>query len=382
MLRLHDPITILRPMNRLWNIDKKTSRALTVAALLCCGAAQAQSEYKLFSDKELVIATKEAPPFVIKRADGTLSGISIDLWRQIAEQLHLRYHFSEQETVEDLLNGVQNGSFDLAIAAVTETAARQRLVDFTQPFYSTGLGVAVPMDENIWTSILRSMVSFGFFQAVLVLLLLSVCVGTLIWVIERRKTEHFKGGIKGLGTGLWWSTIAMTRGGAAQNAPATLPGRIVATAWMIASVITFAIFTAGITSTLTKRELQGAVHSVNDLRSVRVGAPMGTTTVEYLKRQRIAHRPYPNPTAGLIALQAHAIDAFVYDKPLLTWMILQQHSGTLRVLDISFDTQNYAIVLPKGSALGQILNTPLLEQTESEWWEQTLYEYLGKKEEN
>jgi polar amino acid transport system substrate-binding protein len=33
---------------------------------------------------------------------------------------------------------------------------------------------------------------------------------------------------------------------------------------MIASVITIAIFTAGITSTLTKRELQGVVHSVND----------------------------------------------------------------------------------------------------------------------
>jgi polar amino acid transport system substrate-binding protein len=369
-------------MNWLWNIGKKTASALTVAALLICGAAQAQSEHQLISDKELVIATKEAPPFVIKRADGTLYGISIDLWRQIAEQLHLHYHFSEQETVEDLLNGVQNGSFDLAIGAVTATAARQRVVDFTQPFYSTGLAVAVPVDQSVWTSILRTIVSFGFFQAVLALLFLAVCIGILIWVLERKKNEHFKGGIKGLGAGVWWSTIAMTRGGAAQNAPATLAGRIVATGWMIASVITFAIFTAGITSTLTKRELQGAVHSVNDLRSVRVGAPAGTTTVEYLSRQRILHRPYANPRAGLIALQAHAIDAFVYDKPLLTWMILQQYSDTLRVLDISFDTQNYAIVLPKGSALGQVLNTPLLEQTESERWEQTLYEYLGKKGEN
>jgi len=369
-------------MNRLWKIIKKTAWALTAAALLVCDAAQARSEHQFIPDKELVIATKEAPPFVIKRADGTLYGISIDLWRQIAEQLHLRYHFSEQASVEDLLNGVQDGSFDLAIAAVTATAARERVVDFTQPFYSTGLGVAVPVDENVWTSILRTIVSFGFFQAVLALLLLAICVGTLIWLLERKKTEHFKGGITGLGTGVWWSTIAMTRGGAAQSAPATLPGRIVATGWMIASVITFAILTAGITSTLTKRELQGVVHSINDLRSVRVGAPIGTTTIEYLNRQRIAHRTYPNSTAGLIALQAHAIDAFVYDKPLLTWMILQQHSGALRMLDISFDTQNYAIALPKGSALGRILNTPLLKQTESEWWEQTLYQYLGQKEGN
>jgi ABC-type amino acid transport substrate-binding protein len=151
---------------------------------------------------------------------------------------------------------------------------------------------------------------------------------------------------------------------------------------MITSVITFAILTAGITSTLTKWELQGVVHSVNDLRSVRVGAPIGTTTDEYLNRQRIAHRRYPNPAAGLSALQAHAIDAFVYDKPLLTWMVLQQHSGTLRVLDISFDTQNYAVVLPKGGALGGILNTLLLEQTESDWWEEMVHRYLGNKDEN
>jgi ABC-type amino acid transport substrate-binding protein len=359
--------------------------SFTIAIVLSGGAgsaACAQSALQPIPDKELVVGTKEAPPFVMKRADGTLYGISIDLWRQIAQELRLHYRFAERETVEDLLKGTQDGSFDAAIAAVTATAARERVVDFTQPFYSTGLGVAVATEENTWTAILRTLISFGFFQAVLALLGFALCVGFVIWLIERKKTEHYAGGVKGLGAGIWWSTLAMTRGGAAQNAPATLAGRIVATGWLIASVITFAIFTAGITSTLTKRELQGAVHSVNDLRSVRVGAPAGSTTIDYLNRQRIKYRAYPNPQAGLVALQAHAIDAFVYDKPLLTWLILQEYSSTLRVLDITFDTQNYAIALPKGSALARALDRPLLEQTESDWWEQTLYQYLGKRDSN
>ena len=380
----HDinPLSISWPMSRLKAAEAKAATALTAAVFFICGAGQAQSEYQFTPEKELVIATKEAPPFVMKRSDGTLYGISIDLWRQIAEQLHLRYHFSEHETVQELLRGIEEGSFDAAIAAVTATGARERVVDFTQPFYSTGLGVAVPADENAWSSVFRTMLSFGFFQAVLALVLLAVCVGCLIWLLERNKTEHFNGGLKGLGAGVWWSTIAMTRGGAAQNAPATLAGRIVATAWMIASVITIAIFTAGITSTLTKRELQGVVHSVNDLRSVRVGATTGTTTVEYFGRQRISYHGFPTPQAGLEALQAHRIDAFVYDKPLLTWLVLQEYSSTLRVLDITFDTQNYAIALPKGSALRPILDAPLLEQIESDWWEQALFQYLGKKESN
>ena len=149
--------------------------------------------------------------------------------------------------------------------------------------------------------------------------------------------------------------------------------------WMIASIIAIAVFTAGITSTLTRRELQGVVHNVNDLRSVRVGALAGSSTVNYLDRQRMSHRSFANAQDGLAALQAGAIDAFVYDKPLLTWIVLHDFSTTLRMLDIVFDTQNYAIALPKGSPLRAALNAPLLEETESDWWQQTLFQYLGRK---
>lgn len=351
--------------------------ALLAAALLC-GTSQAQPANPSISDKELVIATKEAPPFVIKQPDGTFHGISIDFWRRMADRLHLQYRFSEQPTVQALVKGTAEGSFDAAIAALTVTAARDRVLDFTQPFYSTGLGIAVSIGESRWMSISRALLSFGFLQAVLVLVGIAILVGFVIWLLERDKTEHFRGGAKGLGTGLWWSAIAMTQAGAAQNAPATLPGRMVAIGWMIASIIVIAVFTAGITSTLTKRELQGAVNSVNDLRSVRVGAPVGSTSADYLDHERIPHRGFGGQGAGLKALQAGAIDAFVYDKPLLTWLVLRDFSSTLPVLDVMFDSQNYAIALPKGSPLGQILNFPLLEATESDWWQQRLFEYLGK----
>jgi ABC-type amino acid transport substrate-binding protein len=361
-------------------VNRARAFGALAAIVLCCGTAQAQPANPPISDGELVIGTKEAPPFVIKQPDGTLHGISIDLWRRVADRLHLRYRFAEQPTVQALVAGTAEGSFDAAIAALTVTAARERAVDFTQPFYSTGLGIAVPVGESRWMSISRALLSFGFFQAVLALVSIAISVGFVIWLLERGKTEHFRGGAKGLGTGLWWSAIAMTQAGAAQNAPATLPGRMVAMGWMIASVIVIAVFTAGITSTLTKREMQGAVTSVNDLRSVRVGAPAGSTSADYLDHQRIRHRSFDGPQEGLKALQAGTIDAFVYDKPLLTWLVLRDFPSTLRVLDATFDSQNYAIALPKGSPLSQQLNVPLLEETESDWWQQTLFEYLGKNE--
>ena len=127
------------------------NRAQAFGALLAVVSfqgTQAQPANPPISGRELIIATKEAPPFVIKGGDGTLHGISIDLWRRIADRLQLRYQFSEQATVQALLAGTAEGSFDAAIAALTVTAARDRIVDFTQPFYATGLGIAVPLSES------------------------------------------------------------------------------------------------------------------------------------------------------------------------------------------------------------------------------------------
>jgi polar amino acid transport system substrate-binding protein len=360
------------------------AQALTVlvTVTLSCqhGRAQPATVDPSIPDRELVIGTKEAPPFAIKQPDGAWRGISIDLWRRIADRLHLRYRLSEQPTVQALVDGTAGGSLDAAMAAITVTAARERGVDFTHPFYATGLGVAVSLNEGRWMSIFRALISFGFLQAVLALLGIALCIGFVVWLLERRKTEHFGGGAKGLATGVWWSAIAMTQAGAAQNAPATLPGRIVAMGWMIASVIAIAVFTAGITSTLTRQELRGTIHTINDLRSVRVGSVAGSAGIDYLDRQRISHRGFAGPQEGLKALQAGTIDAFVYDKPLLTWLVLQDYSTTLRMLDLTFDSQNYAIALPKGSPLRAALNAALLEEIESEWWERTLFQYLGRKQ--
>ena len=96
---------------------------------------------------------------------------------------------------------------------------------------------------------------------------------------------------------------------------------------MIVSIVTIAVFTASVTSVLTIKHLQGAVHGVSDLSAVRVGAVAGTSTEETLSRLRINYKTFATPQDGLRALRAHSLDAFVYDKPLLAW-IIQQNFGS------------------------------------------------------
>ena len=343
-------------------------------------AAQAQSP-NMAAGPELVVGIKEAPPFAIKSADGEWQGISADLWRRVTAEIGLRYRFVEARTANDLIEGVVGRKFDVAIGALTITPERERIVDFTQPYYVTGLGIAVPAAELAsWLPVIRSMTSFGFLQAVLALVGLSLTAGLLVWLFERRHNEHFSGTfIRGLSSSVWWSTAAMTQRGAGDFRPMTLPGRVVAILWMVVSIIVIAVFTAGLTSALTARKLQGTVQNVRDLTSIRVGTVSETSTTDTLARMRIAHRDFATVPAGLKALRDGEIDAFVHDRSLLAWTIAQENSSSVRLLDITFEPQTYGFALPNNSSLRKSLNLALLNAAQSDWWHATLFRYLGER---
>jgi polar amino acid transport system substrate-binding protein len=305
------PLILIGRLLMISPISPQGILALASTALIFIGPCQAQAvDTTISSEKELVIGTKEAPPFSMKATDGNWIGISIDLWRRIADELHLRYRFAEEPDVQNLINGVAAGRFDAAVAALTVTATRERIVDFTEPFYVTGLGIAVPArGEANWLPIIRTMTSFGFAQAIGALIGLALVMGLVVWLFERRHNEHFGGGVtKGLSTGVWWSTVAMTQRHTGDLGPRTLLGRTVAIIWMIGSVVAIAIFTASITSVLTIKHLQGAVHEVSDLSYVRVGAVAGTSTEDTLSRLQIAYRKFVTPEDGLKSLHKHSIE--------------------------------------------------------------------------
>ena len=90
----------------------------------------------------MIVGTKVAPPFAMKSDDGSWSGISIELWRRIATDLHLSYRF-EEVSLDELITGTAGHRLDAAIAAITVTATRAESVDFTQPYYATSLGITV-----------------------------------------------------------------------------------------------------------------------------------------------------------------------------------------------------------------------------------------------
>jgi polar amino acid transport system substrate-binding protein len=329
--------------------------------------------------KTLVVGTKHVPPFAVKKPDGTWAGISIELWREIAAALDLDYQLREM-TLEEMLEDLRSASIDAAVAALTVTAEREQTMDFTHPFHTSGLGIAVSGKNKAgWLAVIEGFLSLTFLKVVLVLAAVLFVAGLLVWVFERRRNpEQFGGDVpKGLGAAFWWSAVTMTTVGYGDKAPQTFGGRMVALVWMFTSVIIISSFTASITSALTVKKLELSVQGPEDLPKVRVVTVRGSTSETYLRNQRITARLCENPLEGLRSVAAGEADAMVYDAPVLRYLITNEFRGTLEVLPQKFERQYYAIGLPEGSGLREPINRVLVEKTSQAHWQDVLYRYLG-----
>ena len=350
--------------------------AFTVLITLCVSGGEAQE--RLVSGRTLIVGTKEAPPFAMK-TDGTWTGISIDLWHQIADELGLKFEFRESD-LQGLLDGVAKGSFDLAVAALTITSEREKRFDFSHPFHTTGLGIAVAAKtRNPWLTVLKRFLSPAFLKVVAALSVLLLVVGFLIWWFERKKNQQQFGGspAKGIGSGFWWSAVTMTTVGYGDKAPVTLAGRIVALIWMFAAIIIISSFTAAITSSLTVTQLQSPVRGPEDLPKARVGTISGTTSASYLRENEISFQAYKTPLEGLRDVGEGKIDALIYDAPILRYLIKQKFKGTVDVVPRTFLRQDYGIAMPEGSPLREPINRVLLQKICEPAWQVTLHRYLG-----
>lgn len=355
-------------------------RILSISILLCTALpASAQRDVAAQSEGPLLIGTKEAPPFAMKADDGQWTGISIQLWEQIAELLELDYTYEETD-LQGLLDGVAGGRYDAGVAALTVTAERERTLDFTHPFHTTGLSIAVRrVQEGAWVAVVERFFSLQFAKVLAALVLVLFTAGVLVWLFERRRNpEEFGGGfLRGIGSAFYWSAVTMTTVGYGDKAPKSFFGRIVAMVWMFAAIIIISSFTAAIASALTVGQLKSPVQSPRDLPKVRVGSVLDSSSAKYLQRTHITFEEYSSLGACMDALANAEVDAVVYDAPLLKYLTKTEYQGTLRVLPLIFERQDYAIALPEASPLRERMNRVILQHIRTEIWRDMLQDYLG-----
>ncbi len=354
---------------------------LGVGVSIACGSvARADDGSPPPPSRTLVIGTKVSPPFAMKGEDGTWTGLSIELWREIALDLHLEYRIEEFD-LPGLLAAVENGTVDVGVGAITINAQREQVMDFSHPIYTTGLSIATRATSHRAgvLAAAASFVTWDFAEIVAGLLLLLALSGAVVWLVERRANNaQFGGGpVHGIAAGLWWSAVTMTTVGYGDKAPVTPIGRMVALVWMVASIVVFSFFTASITSTLTVNRLGSALRGPEDLRSGRVATVAGSTSAAYLDRRDIGYVEVDSVRAGLAAVRSGEVDAMVYDEPMLRYTAGRGGVDDITVLPNTFRRQAYGFALPPGSTFREQLNRALLREEARERWSALVEHFVG-----
>ncbi len=327
---------------------------------------------------KLVVGTVPVPPFIIKNADGTWGGISMDLWKEVARRLKLDYEVREM-VAADLGDPAKMAAVDVFVS-LNVSVDREATMDLTHAFYSTGLAIAVaPKDNGGLLATLGAIFTAKFARLIAALMAVLLGIGVLMWLAERRRNEQQFGGsaAHGIGAGLWWSAVTMTTVGYGDKSPVTFFGRVLGLFWMFAAILIISSFTASIASALTVNQLASAVSGPGDLPKVKVGTVDPSQGARYLVRRQIKFKGYKNAAEAIDGLANGEVDAIVYEAPILQYQIKNRPDAGLQVLDGTFDNHGYALALKQGSALREAVNLALLQYIASDDWSNVLAKYLG-----
>ena len=317
--------------------------------------------------KELRVGVSGSPPFVMEE-DSQLSGISIEIWKDVAERLDQPYKFIVQPNTNANVKAVADGSVDLAIGPISITSTRlaNPKIDFTQPYYHGYEGLLIPQKPPGLITRLRPFIGWAALSSVGILISLLFIFGNLIWLAERRKnTEQFpRQYLHGVGNGMWFGLVTLTTVGYGDRAPQSRSGRTIAGIWMIISLVAVSSITAGLASAFTL-SLAGLTPSAfrekNDLRGKKIAVVEGTTSLRWGKMYEIDAFLTKDLNAAIQVLKQGKVEGIIFDEAPLRHYLKQNKTSKLKLANFPLAIQTYGFVLPMGSPLRNRLNIELLD---------------------
>jgi ABC-type amino acid transport substrate-binding protein len=354
------------------NLVRRLTAALVFLVLAGFAAAQ---------DAPLKVAVYDVPPYGHVESDGSIDGLSVDLWRRAAESLGRQYHLVPVTQMEEVLKGLERKDYDAAIGAITITPARLARVDFSYPAHRSGVAVAVRQDAGA----MAALTSYGSVLGELTPLIaltfaLLIVMGVAMWLAERPMRPHgHESVVDTLRDGIYWAVVTMTTVGYGDKTPKTTAGRVIAVVWMLASVALVSILSTSIVSRMTAERVVGGLRLTEaDLVGKRLAAVAHSSGAEYLDERHLRYASFDDLAAAVTALGRGQADAVVNSIGALQYLVSStRFKNTIRPPQAVLEPAYMAIALPLGSPLKKPLDEALVEITASQEWRQVEDGYFG-----
>ncbi len=338
--------------------------------------------YPLFAD-HIVVVVKPVPPFVIND-NGKLSGYSIDLWNEVAKEAGWNdVEMKVVTTVPEMIDALKSGQADVAVGALSITAERAKVIDFSHPFYDSGLDIMVkggggpgPIELLVRLLTPSLLLTFGGIMVALII------VSHILWWVERKHNHedfpHHYG--KGMIESIWWTTCVLIGGMCMNKDPKGLTGRIVGTAWALVGIAMISYLTATATTIMTVDSLGGDINGPKDLIGKSVATLSGTSAEHYLQGMHVTVVGFKTLDDAVDALKLGKVKAVVYDSPVMMYYLAQNESKELHLVGHLFDKQKYGFGLQLNSKLRKDLNNTLLSVEETDFIEKLDKDYFTPTE--
>lgn len=124
-------------MKKIYNFVK-----IMLFVFCCFNSVEAQEKiYKIATDVDF-------PPFEFRDENNNLKGIDIELLEALSKDQNFKYELLELG-FQGAMNALDNGEVDAIFSAMTITEERKEKYDFSEPYISTGVALAVEASSTI-----------------------------------------------------------------------------------------------------------------------------------------------------------------------------------------------------------------------------------------
>lgn len=310
------------------------------------------------------VGVKTAKPFAYQE-DGVWKGYSIEFLDELAKDAGFEYRLVDLKSMPELIQKTREASVAFSIAAISMTPAREKILDFSHPYFTTSQGIMTKPDtSNVWPMVQKIGLGLAVFVAILYVIGFIMDKGDGNDVIDN---PH---------TGAWWALVTFSTTGYGDIVPKTPPGKILASLVIISSLFALPIFTAYITQAWTVQALTETPTTISDLAKMKPMTMPGTTSSRLLDREGIRHKTVENLDVAVDFLDGGMTKAVVYDKAMLDY-IAQVSERDYNVWPAGQGLDRYAIAFPAGSPIKEAINVSILNVVDSDSWRAVTRRYFG-----
>jgi polar amino acid transport system substrate-binding protein len=344
--------------------------ALSLLGAVPAAIPQAAAEPAADPDSQSVtVAVHTLEPFVVRTSSGELTGFSIDLWNEVAQRLGWTTDYIETDNVRGQLEAITEGQSDVAIGAISLTADREQLFDFSQPTLDAGLQIIVPVHDTRpsvpglggYLDLLLSRTMLIWLSAAVVV---SVVPAHIFWLIERRSAEpvvsrsYFPGILQSFGWG-----IGSLVGKNSTSATKTIT-QALAILWGFAGIVFVSFYSANLSATLTVAKLDAKISGPADLYEKSVATVGDTTAAAFLRSMGIDATETKTIEESYHLLREEGYEAVVFDAPVLRYYVAHRGEGVAVMAGPVFQDENQGFVFKINSPLRKPINQALFRMRE------------------